>query len=226
MFDQFRTEPHPPRRDLNDLRRYSEKRGHELRQRARWIRAGLITAGMCAGVAGVVVPLTALSTGSSRSNVAVSTPATPMNTSKTTPIAGSCTAENIHSQRSPAMPSPERASEPIRLSPTHSPDLLPASENVVPVVSAESAWGTAHLPTSGGGHAVIVFGIYPTAASGSKEPSTRAWLVYASNVALTNGYPTGGPPLFSVRGPCQFGYVAVAVDATTGTILERSAGLY
>ncbi|HEX6395582.1 MAG TPA: hypothetical protein VFZ97_19275 [Acidimicrobiales bacterium] len=216
MFDQFKTEPPPPRKDMADLRRYSEERGRWLRRRSKRVRASLAGAGLCAAVAAVVVPLTTLS-GSPQTNVAVSKP--------TTPTAATCTAEDVRAQRSAAMPAPRRATESVQLNSGRSADLLPAQAGVTPQVPAESAWATANLPTAGGGRAAIVFGIYPTATAGSAQPSTPVWLVYASDVALTDGYVTGGPPI-GVQGTCQFGYVKAVVNATTGAVMERGAGLY
>jgi len=221
MFDRFRTDPPPPGRDLDDLRAYSEQRGHQLRRRARRVRAVAVAAAACGAVAAVVVPVTIIWSGTSRSSVVVSRPATSTNRTAA-PSARKCTAADRDAQRSMVMPYPQRASEPVSLSAAHSPDLLPAPVGFSPQVSAGTAWAAASLPSSGGGKAAIVLGIDPT----STERSSPVWLVYASDVALTNGYPTGGPLPYGVRGTCQFGFIDAIVDATTGAVLQRGAGLY
>ena len=158
--------------------------------------------------------------------------------SKGSPTAGSrpgarstdCTSQDAHRQRSSTMPVPQRATSPVQLGPGitvvggHSPDLLPAPQGVVPKVTASTAWQIANLPRVGGGTAAIVLGTYPGEVPGSPSP-VAAWLVYAAGVAIANGYPLPGAPVYGIKGTCAFGYVVVYVDGATGKVLQEGYDL-
>jgi len=170
-------------------------------------------------------PPTAASLPSERSASPVPSSATPITTGTT--ASAQCTSRDAQRQRSSNMPAPQRATSPVQLGPGltvvggHSPDLLPAPPGAVPKVTASAAWQTAHLPTAGGGTAAIVLGTYPETVPGRPSPVT-AWLVYASGVAITNGYVwAGSPPMYGVKGTCAFGYLVIAIDATTGNPLQQ-----
>lgn len=226
MFDQFKTEPPAPSRDLGELQRWSETRGRQLRRQKRLVRGGAIgVVGCCAAGAAFAV-VAAVSAGPARPNLAVGAGPATTPTTAATPQSLACTTGDAKAQRSSQMPVPQRAGAPVQLNASGSPALLPAPAGATPAVTASVAWAAAGLPRSGGGEAAIVFGVDPTATPGSTVASTPVWLVYAKDVALTNGYPDGGPPLYGVKGPCQFGWVAVVVDATTGKVLEQGGGLY
>lgn len=141
-------------------------------------------------------------------------------------VAGACRTQDAQAQRSATMPVPRRATKPIQLISSVSPELFPPADGAEPTVTARSAWETAHLPTAGGGHAAIVFGTYPPGVPGAAPEF--AWLVYATDVAITNGYRTGYPilPFSGIKGRCAFGYLVVAIDATTGRVLSSGVGVY
>lgn len=141
--------------------------------------------------------------------------------------AGGCTSRDARRQRSPIMPAPQRATRSVQLGPGlhtvggHSPDLLPAPPGADPKVTASTAWATADLPIAGGGTPAIVLGTYPGEVPDSPHP-VKAWLVYASGVAITDGYPwPAAPPVYGIKGTCAFGYLVVSIDATTGKVLQE-----